>query len=179
MYVQAVGWQLARKDKIDLDGATLHQKAGLYTCPPTVDGQKPFHCCLQIREEPINVRTRFTRRALLLVRYCCTPVSRAVSGNCLCSLMFALLLQVLTREGALMTQPEYVLRFQPPLTISNLLPFDITVVLTDRLVFEVMMQCTSTALLLSGARLSDILCARQCAWHLRSSSPLSSCHICS
>lgn len=40
--------------------------------------------------------------------------------------------QVLTREGALMTQPEYVLRFQPPLTISNLLPFDITVVITDR-----------------------------------------------
>ena len=30
-----------------------------------------------------------------------------------------------------MTQPEYVLRFAPPLTISNLLPFDITVVVTD------------------------------------------------
>lgn len=29
MYVQAVGWQLARKDKIDLDSATLHQKQGL------------------------------------------------------------------------------------------------------------------------------------------------------
>ena len=27
----------------------------------------------------------------------------------------------------MVTQPEYVLRFQPPLTISNLLPFDITV----------------------------------------------------
>ena len=39
---------------------------------------------------------------------------------------------MLTREGALMTQPEYVLRFQPPLTISNLLPFDITVIVTDR-----------------------------------------------
>ena len=34
---------------------------------------------------------------------------------------------MVTREGALITQPEYVLRFQPPLTISNLLPFDITV----------------------------------------------------
>ncbi len=39
--------------------------------------------------------------------------------------------QVVTREGALTTQPEYVLRFAPPLTISNLLPFDITVVVTD------------------------------------------------
>jgi hypothetical protein len=56
MYVQAVGWQLARKDKIDLDSDTLHQKQGLYTCPPTTDGQKPFHCCLQVQEEPINVR---------------------------------------------------------------------------------------------------------------------------
>jgi hypothetical protein len=55
MYVQAVGWQLARKDKIDLDSDTLHQKQGLYTCPPTTDGQKPFHCCLQVQEEPINV----------------------------------------------------------------------------------------------------------------------------
>lgn len=40
-------------------------------------------------------------------------------------------LQVVTREGALITQPEYVLRFAPPLTISNLLPFDIEVVVTD------------------------------------------------
>lgn len=57
MYVQAMGWQLARKDKIDLDCETLHQKQGLYTCPPTTEGQKPFHCCLQMREEPINVRS--------------------------------------------------------------------------------------------------------------------------
>lgn len=57
MYVQAVGWQLARKDKIDLDSETLHQKQGVYTCPPTAEGQKPFHCCLQMREEPINVGT--------------------------------------------------------------------------------------------------------------------------
>jgi hypothetical protein len=42
------------------------------------------------------------------------------------------LLQVLTPEGALMTQPEYVLRFKPPLTITNLLPFDMTVIVTDR-----------------------------------------------
>ena len=56
MYVQAVGWQLARKDKIDLDSDTLHQKQGLYTCPPSTEGQKPFHCCLQVQEEPINVR---------------------------------------------------------------------------------------------------------------------------
>jgi hypothetical protein len=41
-------------------------------------------------------------------------------------------LQVLTAEGALMTQPEYVLRFKPPLTITNLLPFDMTVIVTDR-----------------------------------------------
>jgi hypothetical protein len=43
-----------------------------------------------------------------------------------------ILLQVLTAEGALMTQPEYVLRFKPPLTITNLLPFEMTVIVTDR-----------------------------------------------
>jgi hypothetical protein len=45
---------------------------------------------------------------------------------------FDVVLQVLTAEGALMTQPEYVLRFKPPLTITNLLPFDMTVIITDR-----------------------------------------------
>ena len=48
------------------------------------------------------------------------------------SLRPTVVLQVLTAEGALMTQPEYVLRFKPPLTITNLLPFDMTVIVTDR-----------------------------------------------
>lgn len=48
------------------------------------------------------------------------------------SLRPTVVLQVLTAEGALMTQPEYVLRFKPPLTIANLLPFDMTVIVTDR-----------------------------------------------
>ncbi len=60
MYVQAVGWELARKDKIDLEAGNLREKAGLYTCPPTLAGQKPFHCTLNIKEEPINVRALMT-----------------------------------------------------------------------------------------------------------------------
>ena len=56
MYVQALGWALARKDKIDLESSTLMEKQGLYTCPAVHAGQKPFHCCLQIKQEPINVR---------------------------------------------------------------------------------------------------------------------------
>ena len=56
MYVQAAGWALARKDKIDLESATLMEKQGLYTCPAVHAGQKPFHCCLQIKQEPIHVR---------------------------------------------------------------------------------------------------------------------------
>lgn len=38
---------------------------------------------------------------------------------------------MVTREGALANQPEYVLRFAPPLTISNLLPYSITVIVSD------------------------------------------------
>ena len=81
MYVQAVGWQLARKDKIDLDGATLYQKAGMYTCPATVEGQKAFHCCLQIREEPINVSARLILIARLPPRR--TPCFAMHSQNSL------------------------------------------------------------------------------------------------
>ena len=55
MYLHAVGWQIGKKDKIDLDGPQLKEKEGLYTCPPVNPGQKPFHCCLKVREEFIKV----------------------------------------------------------------------------------------------------------------------------
>ena len=55
MYLHAVGWQIGKKDKIDLDGPQLKEKEGLYTCPPVTPGQKPFHCCLKVREEFIKV----------------------------------------------------------------------------------------------------------------------------
>lgn len=55
MYLHAVGWQIGKKDKIDLEGPKLKEKEGLYTCPPLTPGQKPFHCCLKVREELIKV----------------------------------------------------------------------------------------------------------------------------
>ena len=55
MYLHVVGWNVAKKDKIDLDGMKLKEKQGLYTCPPIHDGQKPFHCCLEVIEEKIKV----------------------------------------------------------------------------------------------------------------------------
>ncbi len=55
MYLHAVGWQIGKKDKIDLEGPKLKEKEGLYTCPPVSLGQKPFHCCLKVREEFIKV----------------------------------------------------------------------------------------------------------------------------
>ena len=55
MYVHAVGWQMGKKDKIDLEGPKLKEKQGLYTCPPEQPGQKPFHCCLEVCEEQIKV----------------------------------------------------------------------------------------------------------------------------
>lgn len=56
MYLHAIGWQIGKKDKIDLEGPKLKEKEGLYTCPPTSPGQKSFHCCLKVREELIKVQ---------------------------------------------------------------------------------------------------------------------------
>ena len=55
MYMRAVGWNVGRKDKIDLDGPSLKEKQGLYACPPLKDGDKPFHCALEVHEELIKV----------------------------------------------------------------------------------------------------------------------------
>lgn len=53
MYVQAVGWQLARKDKIDLDSATLHQKQGL--CVSTAQ------CLVRLEASGMTVCTAWLR----------------------------------------------------------------------------------------------------------------------
>ena len=51
MYLQAQGWRVAKKDRIDLTCARLKDAQGLYTCPPSSVGHKPFHCSLQVRED--------------------------------------------------------------------------------------------------------------------------------
>lgn len=58
MYVHVIGWETAKKDKIDLEGSRLKEKQGLYTCPPSGPQQLPFHCCLEVKEEQIKVRFR-------------------------------------------------------------------------------------------------------------------------
>ena len=55
MYMRAVGWDVGRKDKIDLDGPSLKEKQGLYACPPLRDTDRPFHCALEVHEELIKV----------------------------------------------------------------------------------------------------------------------------
>ena len=60
MYMRAVGWNVGRKDKIDLDGPSLKEKQGLYACPPLKDGDKPFHCALEVHEELIKVDAVFS-----------------------------------------------------------------------------------------------------------------------
>ena len=55
MYVKAIGWKVAMKDKIDLQGSKLKEKQGMYTCPPEKSEQQPFHCCLEVKEELIKV----------------------------------------------------------------------------------------------------------------------------
>lgn len=57
MYVHVIGWETAKKDKIDLEGSRLKEKQGLYTCPPSGPQQLPFHCCLEVKEEQIKVQT--------------------------------------------------------------------------------------------------------------------------
>lgn len=56
MYVHVIGWETAKKDKIDLEGSKLKEKQGLYTCPPSSPQQLPFHCCLEVKEEQIKVQ---------------------------------------------------------------------------------------------------------------------------
>ena len=55
MYLRAVDWQMGMKDKINLEGPKLKEKQGLYTCPPEKVGDRPFHCCLEVKEELIKV----------------------------------------------------------------------------------------------------------------------------
>ena len=59
MYVHVIGWETAKKDKIDLEGSKLKEKQGLYTCPPSSPQQLPFHCCLEVKEEQIKVQQPF------------------------------------------------------------------------------------------------------------------------
>ena len=65
MYMRAVGWNVGRKDKIDLDGPSLKEKQGLYACPPLKDGDKSFHCALEVHEELIKVPCPAARSGLL------------------------------------------------------------------------------------------------------------------
>ena len=65
MYVHVIGWETAKKDKIDLEGSKLKEKQGLYTCPPSSPNQLPFHCCLEVKEEQIKVQSQAACRFCL------------------------------------------------------------------------------------------------------------------
>ena len=85
MYVHVIGWETAKKDKIDLEGSRLKEKQGLYTCPPSGPQQLPFHCCLEVKEEQIKVHS------CLLGSHAITlapPTVRAVMGCCCHWLVF-------------------------------------------------------------------------------------------
>ena len=69
MYVHVIGWETAKKDKIDLEGSKLKEKQGLYTCPPSSPNQLPFHCCLEVKEEQIKVSS-FSSFSHLCVAFC-------------------------------------------------------------------------------------------------------------
>eukprot|EP00884_Botryococcus_braunii_P017936 jgi/Botrbrau1/4826/Bobra.0325s0040.1 len=58
MYLHAIGWQLGKKDKLDLDWQKLRERQGLYSCPPISHNQKPFFCCLEVREDKVKVFNR-------------------------------------------------------------------------------------------------------------------------
>ena len=66
MYVHVIGWETAKKDKIDLEGSRLKEKQGLYTCPPGSPQQLPFHCCLEVKEEQIKVQPDCIPSSLVL-----------------------------------------------------------------------------------------------------------------
>lgn len=57
MYLHAIGWQLGKKDKIDLDWQKLRDRQGLYSCPPINENQKPFYCCLEVQEDKLKVNS--------------------------------------------------------------------------------------------------------------------------
>ena len=42
---------MAKKDRIDLDIATLKDAQGLYSCSPLSEGDQPFSCCLEVKED--------------------------------------------------------------------------------------------------------------------------------
>ncbi len=51
LYLQASGWRVAKKDRIDLDILTLKDARGLYTCSPLTAAEQPFSCCLDVKED--------------------------------------------------------------------------------------------------------------------------------
>ena len=66
LYLQASGWRVAKKDRIDLDIGSLKEAQGLYTCPPAVEGGKAFSCCLKVEEDMQVTRQVFSVLDLLL-----------------------------------------------------------------------------------------------------------------
>lgn len=55
MYMRAIGWEVGKKDKIDLDWQKLRERQGLYSCPSITENKKPFYCCMEVQEEKIKV----------------------------------------------------------------------------------------------------------------------------
>ena len=62
LYLQAPGWRVSKKDRIDLDIAQLSNAQGLYTCPPLTRADQPFSCCLEVKED-----MQVTRQVCIIV----------------------------------------------------------------------------------------------------------------
>ncbi|KAK9809768.1 hypothetical protein WJX73_004442 [Symbiochloris irregularis] len=110
MYLRAVGWQMSMQDKINLEGPKLKEKQGLYTCAPE-----------PVQQQALDSRGEAHDHASLTAQafHCCLEVKEE-------------LIKMSMKEGnILQALPEYVLTFQPPLVIQNVLPYEIIVTLWD------------------------------------------------
>jgi hypothetical protein len=151
LYLQAPGWRVAKKDRIDLDITRLDDAQGLYTCPPLGEGDKPFSCCLGVKMNTqithqvpptspdqflcLDVSSPFGRETRCLCNVLPPTISlESIEGANIqvqkhaCSSAHSLLQASLSRTAAL---PEYVLSFHPPLTIRNSIPYEINLTLSE------------------------------------------------
>ncbi len=134
LYLQAVdnanSYKPAKRDRITLDATKLKDAQGVYTCPAAPQGSKPdFHCCLELQETQVLHQVRLHISCELNFSFdqgfdkIASPTIRLeTTFNCM---------QGALGTGLAQSMPEFTLSFQPPLTIRNCLPCEITITLTD------------------------------------------------
>ena len=83
LYLQASGWRVAKKDRIDLDITRLADAQGLYTCPPLEEGDKPFSCCLEVKED-MQVTRQVRPSTPAQCRFLQKSISFGRKACCLC-----------------------------------------------------------------------------------------------